>query len=133
MIEVGSYDTDPQESGGGYGGTWGVYPYLPSGNVIVSDLYTASTNGKLTILTPTYVSASWLEGNITDAVTTSPINNAYVQILSTSETDYSDLSGTYKTGTGIPGSYTVVVSRAGYLTKELQNVTSPAELLPYLM
>lgn len=123
MIEVGSYDTDPQESGGGYGGTWGVYPYLPSGNIIVSDLYTSTTNGKLTIFTPTYVSASWLEGTVTDAVTTSPINNAYVQILSTSETDYSDLSGTYKTGTGIPGSYTVVISRAGYLTKELENVT----------
>lgn len=123
MIEVGSFDTDPQESGGGYGGTWGVYPYLPSGNILVSDLYTFNTNGKLTIITPSYVAASWLEGSVTDATTTAAINNAFVEIITTTESDFSDLGGIYKTGTGIPGTYTVKVSRAGYLTKEIENVT----------
>lgn len=122
MIQVGAYDTDPQESGGGYGGTWGVYPYLPSGNVIVSDLYTSTTNGKLTILTPTYVSGCWLEGNVTNATTTASLNNALVEILTTTQNDFSDLGGDYKTGYGIPGSYTVRVSKAGYVTKEIENV-----------
>ncbi|MBX7109096.1 MAG: choice-of-anchor B family protein [Chitinophagales bacterium] len=122
MIQVAAYDTDPQESGGGYGGSWGVYPYLPSGNIIVSDLYTSTTNGKLTIITPTYVSACWLEGNVTNAVTSASVNNALVEILTTTQNDYSDLGGNYKTGSGIAGTYTVRVSKAGYVTKEIQDV-----------
>ncbi|MCH7879123.1 MAG: choice-of-anchor B family protein [candidate division Zixibacteria bacterium] len=38
-FEVGYYDTFPQGSGG-FGGAWNVYPYLPSGKIIVSDLNT---------------------------------------------------------------------------------------------
>ena len=37
---VGQYDTYPGTGGGTYNGAWGVYPYLPSGNVIVSDMST---------------------------------------------------------------------------------------------
>jgi choice-of-anchor B domain-containing protein len=37
---VGQYDTYPSSGGGTYNGSWGVYPYLPSGNVIVSDMAT---------------------------------------------------------------------------------------------
>lgn len=36
---AGLYDTYPG-SGGTYNGAWGVYPYLPSGNTIVSDMST---------------------------------------------------------------------------------------------
>ena len=36
LVEVASYDTWPGPSGGG-SGCWGVYPFLPSGNVILSD------------------------------------------------------------------------------------------------
>jgi hypothetical protein len=36
---VGQYDTYTGADGG-YDGAWGVYPYLPSGNVIVSDMST---------------------------------------------------------------------------------------------
>ena len=32
---AGQYDTYPGAGGGTYNGAWGVYPYLPSGNVIV--------------------------------------------------------------------------------------------------
>jgi hypothetical protein len=124
MIEVGSYDTDPGEGGGGYGGTWGVYPYLPSGNIIASDLFDAGTsNGKLTVLTPVYVAACWLEGEVSDAITGAFVNNALVEILTTDQNDNSDLSGIYKTGIGIPGIYTVRFSALGYVTKEIQNVS----------
>lgn len=37
---VGQYDTYPGTGGGTYNGAWGVYPYLPSGNSIVSDMST---------------------------------------------------------------------------------------------
>jgi choice-of-anchor B domain-containing protein len=36
---AGQYDTFPS-SGGTYDGAWGCYPYLPSGNVIISDMST---------------------------------------------------------------------------------------------
>jgi len=36
---AGQYDTYPG-SGGTYDGAWGCYPYLPSGNVIISDMST---------------------------------------------------------------------------------------------
>ena len=35
-VEVASYDTWPGASGG-FNGCWGVYPFLPSGNILVSD------------------------------------------------------------------------------------------------
>src|SRR6185295_5513175 len=116
VIECGSYDTDPGESGGDYGGTWGVYPYLPSGNIIASDLSDAgATGGKLTVLTPSYVAASWLEGTVTDSVTNAPLNNVLVEVETTQNTDLSDLSGVYKTGNGIAGNYTVRYTKLGYL------------------
>lgn len=37
---AGQYDTHPGGSFGNYTGAWGVYPYLPSGNVIISDMVT---------------------------------------------------------------------------------------------
>lgn len=37
---AGQYDTYPQNNSGNYDGAWGVYPYLPSGNTIVSDMST---------------------------------------------------------------------------------------------
>ncbi len=37
---AGQYDTYPGGSFGNYTGAWGVYPYLPSGNVIISDMVT---------------------------------------------------------------------------------------------
>ena len=35
---VASYDTYPLSSGNSYKGAWGVYPLLPSGNILVSDM-----------------------------------------------------------------------------------------------
>jgi choice-of-anchor B domain-containing protein len=37
---AGQYDTYPGSGGGTYNGAWGVYPYLPSGNIIISDITT---------------------------------------------------------------------------------------------
>lgn len=38
IVKTGYYDTYPDNTGyGGYDGCWGVYPYLPSGNILASD------------------------------------------------------------------------------------------------
>lgn len=37
---LGYYDTNPAPSADNYRGAWGVYPYLPSGHVLVSDMQT---------------------------------------------------------------------------------------------
>ncbi|MCY7409614.1 MAG: choice-of-anchor B family protein, partial [Chitinophagales bacterium] len=123
MIQVGSYDTDPLESGGGFAGCWGVYPYLPSGNIIASDYIDAGApGGKLSVLTPTWVAACWLEGLVTDSATGAALNNVKAEIVSTIQTDLTDLSGNYKTGYGIPGNYNIVFSKLGYAPKQINNV-----------
>lgn len=38
LVQVGNYDTSPAMSGSGYGGCWGVYPFLPSGIILASDI-----------------------------------------------------------------------------------------------
>ena len=35
---VGRFDTYPSADGGGFPGNWGAYPYLPSGNIALSDI-----------------------------------------------------------------------------------------------
>lgn len=38
MTEIGFFDTHPENDNTGFNGVWNVYPYLPSGNIIVSDI-----------------------------------------------------------------------------------------------
>ncbi|MBL7929170.1 MAG: choice-of-anchor B family protein [Bacteroidia bacterium] len=118
LVQVGRYDTYTQGSGGGFNGCWGVYPFLPSGTIVASDI----DNG-LFVLTPTYVRACYLEGIVTDSVTGLPINNASVQITSLSITVNSKISGDYKTGTAQAGTYSVTVTKAGYFPKTITGVT----------
>ena len=37
-VQVGWFDTYPENDGGGFDGAWSVYPFFPSGTVIVSDI-----------------------------------------------------------------------------------------------
>jgi choice-of-anchor B domain-containing protein len=38
MVEVARFDTSPAFSGSGFNGCWGVYPWLPSCNIIAADI-----------------------------------------------------------------------------------------------
>ena len=38
MTEIGFFDTYPQHNNAAFNGVWNVYPYLPSGNIIISDI-----------------------------------------------------------------------------------------------
>jgi len=38
MTEIGYFDTFPQHNNSAFNGVWNVYPYLPSGNIVISDI-----------------------------------------------------------------------------------------------
>ena len=38
LTEIGSFDTYPENDLANFKGTWNVYPYFPSGNIIISDI-----------------------------------------------------------------------------------------------
>ncbi len=113
LVEVGNYDTNSL-SGSSYDGTWGVYSYLPSGNLILSDM----TLG-LFVVKPTYKRAAYLEGTIIDAATGLAIPNAGIEISSNAKLKYSGLDGTFKTGTVDTGMIKVSVFKTGYRTASL--------------
>lgn len=118
LIQVGNYDTSPTFSGDGFNGCWGVYPYLPSGNIIASDI----ENG-LFVLGPTYTYGAYLEGNVTDQSTTNPLNNVLVEIVSTTTNTNTNPTGDYVTGLGTAGTYDVTFSKLGYVSQTITNVT----------
>jgi choice-of-anchor B domain-containing protein len=111
LIQVGNYFT---------GGSlcWDVSPFLPSGNILATDEY-----GGFYIFAPTYVRACYLEGIVKDSLTGNPINNAQVQILSTTITENTNFIGNYATGTAQAGSYNIQYSATGYITQTFNGVT----------
>jgi choice-of-anchor B domain-containing protein len=116
LIEVGKYDSSPISTPG-FNGDWGVYPFLPSGNLLLTDMEEG-----LLVVTPTYMRACYLEGIVTDSTTGNPINGATVQVLGKSISTQSNLTGDYKTGTVDSGTYDVQVSAFGYNTKLITGV-----------
>ena len=117
MVEVGNFDTSPSFSGGTYNGCWGVYPWLPSGNIIANDI----ENG-LFVLGFNNIRASFLEGNVTNFNTTAPINGVSVNILTLNTTN-TNVVGDYKTGVATAGSYDVVFSKIGFYPDTVFNVS----------
>ncbi|MBP6827690.1 MAG: choice-of-anchor B family protein [Saprospiraceae bacterium] len=114
MIQVGNYDTYTA-AGTGFNGAWGVYPFLPSGNILISNINGASsTNGEMWVLTPTFQRGCYIEGVITDAVTGFPIPGAKAELLSTTTTNNTSVLGAYKMGQLQSGTYTFRVSKTGY-------------------
>ncbi|MBK8846615.1 MAG: choice-of-anchor B family protein [Bacteroidetes bacterium] len=118
MVEVGKYITDPLAQPGNFEGCWGVYPYLPSGTIVASDMYTG-----LYVITPTYVNAAYLNGLVTDSVTGLAIPGANVSIIGTTISKLTDVTGAYKTGYGVNGLYDIVVNKGGYSTKTITGVS----------
>lgn len=131
LIQVGRYDTWPNGSGGGYNGAWGVYPYLPSGNLLVSNIDentgSGPDTGALYILTPTYNPACFLEGTVNDFDTHLPLAGVTVEIQSTDplNEDVTNSSGQYKTGQPTSGSFDVLFSKDGYVSQTLQANFTP--------
>jgi len=109
MVEVGSFDTSPNFTGNGFYGCWGVYPWLPSGLIIASDIEEG-----LYVLSPTYTRGAYLEGTVKDASTNQPINGVTVEILSANESSVTSTSGEFAMGVVNASSYNVVFSHPLY-------------------
>ena len=116
LIQVGQYDT---YNGGGasFNGCWGVYPYFPSGNLVTSSL-----EGDLHILTPQYVRASYLEGNVIDSVTRKALSGVRVKITSNDpdKANETNVFGNYNTGQATAGQFSVIYSKLGYFSKTVK-------------
>ncbi|GAB4495667.1 MAG: hypothetical protein OHK0019_25360 [Saprospiraceae bacterium] len=120
LVQVGDHDTYAG-SGGGSEGCWGVYPYFPSGTVVATNITAQGTNdGELWIVTPTYVRACYLEGKITNGATGNPLNNAKIELLTTSTQEFSAANGEFKTGQAQSGLFTARVSKAGFQTVDVE-------------
>lgn len=112
LVEVAYYD-HWYGGDGGFFGSWGAYPFLPSGLVLSTDI----ENG-LFVVDVNYQRAARLRGIVTDASTMNVLNNASVTITSAEGvTTTTDALGAYKMGLVTAGSYTVTYSLAGYVTK----------------
>jgi choice-of-anchor B domain-containing protein len=112
LVETGYYDTRPEQSGSGFNGCWGAYPFLPSGIILASDI----ENG-LFVLQPTYTRGCYLEGLVTDLQTGNPLFNATVEITSAGITEQTTSTGTYAFGLADSGTYTVSYSQSGYFSQ----------------
>ncbi len=118
MVEVGNFDTSPAFSGDGFNGCWGVYPWLPSGNIITSDI----ENG-LHILGVTYNRGCYLEGTVTDASTTAPIFGVTIELVTANITDQTNIVGDYATGYVVAGSFDVIYSHPAYISDTIFGVS----------
>ena len=121
MVEVGHYDAF---SGGGDGmdGSWGAYPFLPSGLVLSVEINSGPNGeGQLLVLEPEYERAAFLEGNVKDSLSNNPISNATIRILTyniiSSSTNF---DGNYFMGIDNTNTYNVEYSKEGYFTDTLQ-------------
>lgn len=127
MVIVGNYDTSPSLSGGGFNGCWGVYPYLPSGNILASDIELG-----LYVLGVNYVRACYLEGVVTDSLCGIPLSNVTIQIIGTSASAKTNFLGNYKTGIPTPGLYNISISSPGYTSKTINGVSLSAGVVTEL-
>lgn len=117
MIEVGRFDTSPFLSEDGFAGCWGVYPYFPSGTIIASDIEEG-----LFVLTPNYQRACYLEGKVINQANNRPLINARVEIIGHDWYEFSDITGSYKTGTADSGKYDIRFFLPGCITKIVKDV-----------
>jgi choice-of-anchor B domain-containing protein len=116
LVNVGWYDTYAG-SGNGFSGDWGVYPYFPSGTIVVSNI-----DEGLFVFSPTYVRACYVEGICYDSLCQTPLQGVTVTVSTVNLTEVTDITGNYATGTPIPGTYNVSFSKPGYTTVTYNNV-----------
>lgn len=94
-----------------------MYPYFPSGTIVVSNI-----NEGLFVFSPTYVRACYVEGNVHDSLCGTPLQGVTVTVSSVNLTEVTSITGDFATGTPIPGTYNVSFSKPGYTTVTYNNV-----------
>jgi choice-of-anchor B domain-containing protein len=107
--EIGYYDTWPGASGS-FDGAWGVYPFLSSGHVLVSDistgLYVFGVNSP----------GARLQGTVADA-SANPVSGAQVELVEAAASTQTSATGSYALYAA-EGMYTLRVSAEGYYDHE---------------
>ena len=122
LIEVAAYDTYPGQTPT-FDGSWGVYPYLPSGIILASD-----RSEGLYILQPDYQRASYLEGTITNEIDGNPIGNVSVDIVGNDQENLSSSVGFYATGMPAAGTYDVTYFKVGYESQTISTEISQGNI-----
>ena len=122
LIEVAAYDTYPGQTPT-YDGSWGVYPYLPSGIILASD-----RSEGLYVLQPDYQRASYLEGTITNQNDGNPIGNVSVDIVGNDQENLSSSVGFYATGMPAAGTYDVTYFKVGYESQTISTEISQGNI-----
>jgi hypothetical protein len=89
---AGHYDTYPSNNSGTYNGAWGCYPYLPSGNTLISDiqtgLYVLKFNGTIPVELTSFTAEAGVGRVTLNWSTSSEKNNQGFEIQRKSESDY---------------------------------------------
>jgi len=100
--EVGYYDTF-RPNAFGFNGDWGVFPYFPSGNFVVSDIQSG-----LYVLRLDNAGAGEVRGKITNRETGEALTGATVRFIEANKSLTTDGNGEYVLRTNT-GSHTIVV------------------------
>jgi len=114
---VGEYDTSPNYSGSGYHGSWGAYPFLPSGNILASDIEEG-----LYILGFDFVRAAFVQGVVKDTVSGNPLFNVQVEVVGTELSTQTLFDGSFEFAATFSGTYDIQFSKDSYETKIIRNV-----------
>lgn len=126
LVIVGSYDTYAA-SNLDFEGCWGAFPFFPSGIVITTNI----TPGKLTVLTPSYKRACYLEGKITKACDGNPLVNAKIVINGGTDPKKpvtTRANGLYRTGQFTPGNFTATIIAPGYISQTININLATAQI-----
>ena len=118
MVQVGYYDSY-SGSGNGFDGCWGTYPFLPSGNIISSEINSNNGNGQLLIYGRNFQQACHINGTVFDDYSGITISNTNIEILNTNIISSTNLLGNYHTAVLDSGLYQVVFSASGYISDTL--------------
>jgi len=131
MVETGFYDTS-LDSGDGFSGCWGAYPYLPSGNILATDRQRG-----LFVLQSDYTRGCYLYLTVIDSLNRQNLINAQVRVLNTDIAGSTNIFGNFQGAQAASGSYQLVVSKGGYRNDTMtinlangQSFTRQIALLP---
>jgi choice-of-anchor B domain-containing protein len=98
-VEVGYYDTP---------GDWGVWPFFPSGNFVVSDMQSG-----LYVLHFDSLNAGGIEGVITDYHTNQPVPNVTMRFVESDKVITSGSDGSFSFRTN-EGEHRIILTKSGY-------------------
>ena len=110
--EVAYYDTYPNP-GSGYAGNWGVYPYLPSGHILVSDMQTG-----LYVFKFDTVYAGGVQGKVTNRSTAAALSQVSLHFVEAHKNLTTGADGEYRLRTN-SGRHTLIASKLGFVADTL--------------